>query len=128
MSDMTITALHADLKRIAKRFKNPRITLIVRNPDVHDGDVVLTDDDPALAMAALEHLWTEICRCGDRRKDHPNDGPCVFTNHGVPRGERDEHGKEYTCEKFRGTGRFEPLLSAEQTTAPPVRAEEGRNV
>jgi hypothetical protein len=55
--DAIIQRLHlhldADLKRIAKRFKNPKITLVVRNPDVADGDLVLTDDDPALAIAAI---------------------------------------------------------------------------
>lgn len=45
--------LDADLKRIAKRFRNPKITLIVRNPDVADGDVVLTDDDPEAAIITL---------------------------------------------------------------------------
>lgn len=47
------------LDRIKARFLNPKITLIVRNPDVADGDIVLTDDDPLLAIEALEKLIAE---------------------------------------------------------------------
>jgi len=53
--------LDRDLKRIAKRFKNPKITLVVRNLDVADGDVVLTDDDTEAAIAAIRKLYpTEV--------------------------------------------------------------------
>jgi hypothetical protein len=47
--------LDADLRRVAKRFKNPVITLIVRNPDIgNTADVVLTDEvDIGEAIAAL---------------------------------------------------------------------------
>ena len=46
--------LSADLNRIARRFKSPLLTLIVRNPQLADGDVVLTNDpDHEAAVAAL---------------------------------------------------------------------------
>ncbi len=48
--------LSADLAQIAARFKNAKITLIVRSPDLADGDVVLTDDNLELAVAALRKL------------------------------------------------------------------------
>lgn len=51
--------LSREMKRIAARFKHPKITLIVRNPDVADGDVVLTDDDPLLAIESLQKLIAE---------------------------------------------------------------------
>jgi hypothetical protein len=35
---------------------DPKITLIVRNPNVEDGDVILSDDDFELAIAAIRHL------------------------------------------------------------------------
>lgn len=51
--------LDRDLKRIAKYFKNPRITLVVRNPDHNDADVVLTDDDLGEAIEAIQKLQLE---------------------------------------------------------------------
>jgi hypothetical protein len=48
--------LDSALRQIASLFNRPRITLIVRNEDVNDGDVVLTDDDPERAIAALRRL------------------------------------------------------------------------
>lgn len=48
--------LDRDMKRIAKRFKNCRLTLIVRNPDFEDGDVFLTDDDTETAFASVRKL------------------------------------------------------------------------
>lgn len=62
-NDPAITNLYieldGDLRRIARRFKNPKITLIVRNPDLADGDVVLTDDDPQKAIEAIQKLAVE---------------------------------------------------------------------
>lgn len=62
MIDDVLTQLHLDLdrdlKRIAKRFKSPKITLVVRNPQLADADVVLTDDDPELAIAAIRKLYS----------------------------------------------------------------------
>ncbi len=50
--------LSEDLNRIARRFKkNPKLTLVVRNPDLADGDVVLSNDDPELAIAAIRGLF-----------------------------------------------------------------------
>lgn len=41
-------ALHGNLAghlvEIGRLFKNPKITLIIRAPDLQDGDVVMTDD------------------------------------------------------------------------------------
>jgi hypothetical protein len=48
--------LSADLARIAKRFKSPKLTLVVRNPRLADGDVVLTDDDPEKAIASIRRF------------------------------------------------------------------------
>lgn len=52
--------LHADLSRdldsICARFKNPKVTLIVRAPDLEDGDVVIGNDDLDMAIAAIERL------------------------------------------------------------------------
>ena len=51
--------LQDDLDRIAKRFKAPKVTLIVRNPALADGDVVLSDDDLEAAIEALRRLQRE---------------------------------------------------------------------
>lgn len=48
--------LSADLERIAARFKHCRITLVVRQPDLGDGDVLLSDDDVDEAIAAIQRL------------------------------------------------------------------------
>lgn len=61
MSDLSVLAqlnvdIDRDMKRIAKRFKNPRLTLIVRNPDVANGDVIKSDDDVNEAVQALHRL------------------------------------------------------------------------
>jgi len=45
-----------DMARVARRFKSCKVTLVVRNPDLADGDVVLTDDDPEMAIAAIRKL------------------------------------------------------------------------
>jgi len=47
------------LDEIRRLFKNPKITLVVRNPDQADGDVVLSDDDLDKAIAAIVHLQTK---------------------------------------------------------------------
>ena len=45
------------LEDIRALFKGePKITLIIRNPDVEDGDVILSDDDFEKAIAAIRHL------------------------------------------------------------------------
>lgn len=41
------------LEKIAKLFKNPKITLVVRAPDLADGDVVITDDELEPVIASL---------------------------------------------------------------------------
>jgi hypothetical protein len=46
------------LAAIAGLFKNPKVTLVVRAPDLSDGDVVLTDDDLKSVIASLEKTWT----------------------------------------------------------------------
>ena len=52
------TASH-HLEAIAKLFKNPKITLLIRSPDLDDGDVLLTDDDFASVTASLMKTWTD---------------------------------------------------------------------
>lgn len=44
------------LEGIAKLFKNPKITIVIRNDELADGDVVLSDDDFDKAIAAIRHL------------------------------------------------------------------------
>ena len=44
------------LDAIKAHFKNPRITLVVRAPDLSDGDLVLTDDDVFLAIVAIKKV------------------------------------------------------------------------
>lgn len=48
--------LSADLDRIARRFKDPKITLVVRAPELKDGDVVLTNDNLESAIEAIRRL------------------------------------------------------------------------
>lgn len=48
--------LSSDLAQIARRFKAPRITLIVRNPQLADGDVVIGNDDLDEAIAAIRRM------------------------------------------------------------------------
>ena len=48
--------LQADLDRISKRFVRPKLTLVVRAPDLPDGDVVIGDDDLDMAIAAIERM------------------------------------------------------------------------
>ncbi len=45
------------LAEIAEWFVNPKITIVVRAPHLNDGDVVLTDDDVELAIAAIRKLY-----------------------------------------------------------------------
>ena len=52
--------LHIELAnycgKIAALFKNPKVTIIVRNPDLPDGDVMVGDDAPESVIAAIERL------------------------------------------------------------------------
>jgi hypothetical protein len=50
------TLLNGHLEDIATMFRSPKITLIVRAPDLSDGDVVVTDDDLDAAIASLQRL------------------------------------------------------------------------
>ncbi len=50
------TELSEHMAKIAEYFKHPRITLVVRSPELPDGDVVLTDDDLDAAIAAITRL------------------------------------------------------------------------
>lgn len=42
------------LDAVSKVFKNPKVTLIVRSPELADGDVVIGDDDLDEAIKAIE--------------------------------------------------------------------------
>jgi hypothetical protein len=44
------------LDRIIRMFKNPKVTLIVRAPDLPDGDVVIGNDDLDAAIVAIQRL------------------------------------------------------------------------
>lgn len=49
-------ALSDDLAGIARRFKKPKITLVIRNLDVEDGDVIVSDDDFDKVIEAINKL------------------------------------------------------------------------
>ncbi len=49
-------ALQDDLDRICRRFKSPKVTLIVRAPELEDGDVLIGNDDFDEAVAAINRL------------------------------------------------------------------------
>ncbi len=44
------------LNKIGKMFKNPKITLIVRSPDIENGDMMLSNDDLNEAINSLEEF------------------------------------------------------------------------
>jgi hypothetical protein len=65
-NDPALARLHRslcfDLDTIAQRFKRPevlKLTLVIRNPEVADGDVVLTNDDYDSAIAAIQKAQSE---------------------------------------------------------------------
>lgn len=53
-------AYHLD--EIGRLFKRPKITLVVRNDELADGDVVLSDDDLDKAISAIRHLQEKPTR------------------------------------------------------------------
>lgn len=59
MSDIDFvgTKISHHLNRIAELFKNPKITLVVRSPDLPDGDLIMTHDDLGEVIASLERTW-----------------------------------------------------------------------
>lgn len=48
--------LQDDLDNICRKFKNPKVTLVVRAPDLEDGDIVIGNDDLNSAIAAIRRL------------------------------------------------------------------------
>ena len=42
------------LDAIKRLWKNPKLTLLIRNPDLQDGDFVMTDDTLEAAISALQ--------------------------------------------------------------------------
>ena len=48
--------LQTDLDRISARFKNAKVTLIVRNPDIPNGDVVIGNDELDSAIESVRRL------------------------------------------------------------------------
>ena len=47
------------LSELTRLCKPPwKLTLVMRNPESHDGDLVISDDDLTLVQAALERLKT----------------------------------------------------------------------
>lgn len=53
-------ALQDDLDRICRRFKNPKVTLVVRAPDLDDGDVVIGNDDLDATIAAIVRMKDRV--------------------------------------------------------------------
>lgn len=49
-------AIQGHLDEIATFFKNPTVTLVIRNPDLEDADLVMTRDDPHKVIAAIKRL------------------------------------------------------------------------
>ena len=81
--------LQDDLDRICKRFKNPKITLVVRAPQLEDGDLVIGNDDLTSAIGAIRRLQ-------ERAPDYvPGDGAAVKNNK-VP------HQPECNCTECEG--------------------------
>jgi hypothetical protein len=52
--------IHAEigfhLDEIRQLFKDPKITIIIRNPMLNDADVLLTDDDLEKVIGAIKYL------------------------------------------------------------------------
>jgi hypothetical protein len=48
--------ISAHLDAIKQHFKAPKLTLLIRNPALNDGDVLLTDDSLPAVLQAIEHL------------------------------------------------------------------------
>lgn len=52
------SAIARHLSAIGDLFKDPQITLLIRNPDAVDGDVVMTSEkDLTVVIASLEKTW-----------------------------------------------------------------------
>lgn len=49
-------AIEPKLTAIRKLFLNPKLTLIVRSPDLGDGDLILTEDDLDEVVKAIRKL------------------------------------------------------------------------
>jgi hypothetical protein len=45
------------LDAIRELFKNPIVTLVVRSPDLPDGDFIMSEDDPSAVIASIEKTW-----------------------------------------------------------------------
>lgn len=52
------------LDQIGRFFKNPKITLVVRAPDLADGDLVMTADNLDDAIAAIQRLQARQAKAG----------------------------------------------------------------
>lgn len=55
---LTQQSVSEHLDRIAKHFKNPRITLLVRTPGNDEADFVMTSDAPDEAITALQRRFS----------------------------------------------------------------------
>ena len=58
---MTVGQVHAEVaehcSQIARLFKaGARVTVLIRNPNLADGDMVVSDDETDLAVMALQRL------------------------------------------------------------------------
>jgi len=49
-------ALQDDLDSVCRKFKNPKVTLVVRSTELIDGDVIIGNDDLDLAIKAINNL------------------------------------------------------------------------
>jgi hypothetical protein len=46
-------SLQGDLDRVCRKFEHPKVTLVVRAPELEDGDVVISNDDPDAVIVAI---------------------------------------------------------------------------
>jgi len=71
-------AYHLD--RIGRLFKAPKLTIVIRSPQLEDGDIILTDDDLPQVVAAIERLRARQGQSCEHDFSKHN-GRCVFCSY-----------------------------------------------
>lgn len=49
-----------EIRALFLRRRDVKLTLVIRCPWMGDGDIVLTDDEPSAAIAAIQHLEADL--------------------------------------------------------------------
>lgn len=97
--------LARDLTRVKRRFKNARVTLVIRQPDVPgDSSIVMSDDDLDEAIAEIRKLIDE--------SPHGSVPPCSNTSPRWFSGHWRDWHRGHGCEKDDGKPRSEAAKSA----------------